>query len=140
MLWLLFLILTIVAWGTYNLFFKGLGGDMNAFLALLVIGICQILVAIPFVLYYYFSGNLAYTMRGYGLSAIMGVLLGLGTVFFFYTFKYGAPASIAIPIYGVGALLIGAIGGILIFKETFNLRIAIGFALGIASIVLLTIK
>ena len=140
MLWILFLVLTIVTWGTYNLFFKGLETHINYFLALLVIGLCQVLIAIPFVIYEYTQGGLTSSMKGVGLSAIMGILLGLGTVFFFYTFKYGASASIAIPVYGIGALLIGAIGGILIFKETLNLRIAFGFALGIASIILLTIK
>lgn len=138
--WILFLFLTIITWGTYNLFFKGLGTEINYFLALLIIGILQILVALPFVLYSYLHEGLNYSIKGLGLSAMMGILLGLGTVFFFYTFKYGASASIAIPIYGIGALLIGAIGGILIFKETFNLRIAFGFALGIASIILLTLK
>lgn len=140
MLWLFFVALTIIAWGSYHLLFKLMGNEMNTFLALSIIGIFQVLIATPFVLYYYFSGDLAYSMRGLGFSAIMGVLVGLGTVFFFYTFKHGASASIAIPIYGVGALLIGAIGGILIFKETLNFRIASGFALGIVSIVLLTVK
>lgn len=140
MWWILFLFLTIITWGTYNLFFKGIGNEINYFLALLVIGILQVLIALPFVLYSHFSENLAYSAKGLGLSVLMGILLGLGTIFFFYTFKYGASASIAIPVYGIGALLLGAIGGILIFKETLNLRIAFGFALGIASIILLTIK
>jgi len=140
MLWILFLFFTILFWGIYNLFFKAIENQINYFLALLIIGIFQIIVAIPFVLYYYSNSSLAYSIKGYGLSAIMGILLGLGTVSFFYTFRYGASASIAIPIYGVGALMIGAVGGILIFKETLNIKTALGFAFGIVSIILLTIK
>jgi drug/metabolite transporter (DMT)-like permease len=140
MLWLLFLLLTIVTWGSYNLFFKSLGTEINYFLALLIIGILQVTVALPFVIYYHHIGELVVSVRGYGLSALMGLLLGLGTIFFFYTFRFGASASIAIPVYGIGALLIGAVVGILVFNEAFNMRIGAGFALGIVSIILLTVK
>lgn len=138
MIWTIFLLFTILAWGIYDLFFKTLSDEINFFLALLIIGTFQILLALPFVIYAYFNNNLTFTFRTFGLSAIMGILLGLGTIFFFYAFEHGAPASVAIPAYGIGVLLIGVAGGLIIFKETLNLRITIGFILGILSILLLT--
>lgn len=140
MLWLIFLILTTISWAVYDLFFKAIENDMNFFLALLLIGIFQVVLALPFVVYDSYNGTLEYTTKGQIISAVMGILLGLGTIFFFYAFKYGANVSVAIPFYGVGALLIGAIGGVLIFKETINLKIAIGFVFGILSMILLTIE
>lgn len=71
-------------------------------------------------------------------SAIMGLLLAAGTIFFFYTFKFGAASSIAISSYALGALVVGVLGGILFFNESINLRIGIGLALGVISIIVLT--
>ena len=140
MLWLIFLLLTTVSWAVYDLFFKAIDNNMNFFLALLIIGIFQVILALPFVVYDSYNGTLEYTAKGQIVSAIMGILLGLGTIFFFYAFKYGANVSVAIPFYGVGALLIGVLGGVLIFKETISPKLAIGFVFGIMSIILLSIE
>ena len=141
MLWLLFIFLTTLSWGAYDLLEKGLEGKINYSLALLIIGASQFLIAVPFVIYHYLRGELfSPTLKSYGLVILMGILLGLGTIFFFYAFKFGALAEIAIPAYTVGIALMGILGGILIFKETLNLKLAIGFSLGIVSIILLTTK
>jgi len=138
MVWIIFLILTIVLWGTYNLFFKAMGSEMNYFLALMFIGIAQFSLSIPFVFNSYINNNLDYSYKWIVFSLIMGILLGLGTIAFFYTFKFGANTSIAIPIYSVGALLLGVIGGLMIFHENLNIQIIIGIILGVISIILLT--
>ncbi len=139
MLWLLFVILATTAWAVYDLLSKVLEKEINYFLALLIIGLFQIILAIPFIIYYSQNGALNYTFKGYLIAAIMGILLGLGSIFFFYNFKYGANASTAISIYGVGTLIIGAVGGILFFKEALTLKMTLGFILGIVSIILLAI-
>ena len=113
---------------------------MNYFLVLLIIGICHVLVAIPFVIYYNLSDKLFYSTTGCLMALLMGGLLISGAILFFYTFKFGAPATIAIPVYGIGALIIGAIGGILIFKEILTIKMIFGFIFGVLSIILLTIK
>lgn len=133
----IFLLITMVAWGAYDLFFKGLEGHLNYFLALFVIGLSQVCIAIPFVVYYYLNHDLQYSSKGLALAASMGALLGLGTIFFFYAFKAGASASIAIPAYSVGVLLIGVVGGMLLFGEQLNLKAIFGIAMGIGSILLL---
>ena len=71
-------------------------------------------------------------------SAIIGILLAEGAIFFFYTFKFGATSSVAISSYAIGALVVGVLGGILFFNESINLRIGIGLALGVISIIVLT--
>ena len=140
MMWLLFLGLTILTWSAYDILFKVLGDGMNYFLALFFIGLFQVIVALPFVIYSYSAGELNYTAKGFYLSALMGILLAAGTIFFFYTFKYGAPFSVALPAYGVGALLIGSLAGILLFKEVITPTVFVGMIFGIASIILLTVK
>src|SRR3989344_3014160 len=120
MWWILLLLITTISWASYDLLFKKLGEQVNYFLALLIIGLFQILLAVPFVIYYSNKSGLDYTTKGFIITAIMGILLGLGTVFFFYTFKYGAPASVAIPVYCVGVAILGGLGGLLFFKEAFT--------------------
>jgi len=140
MLWLLFLGLAIIAWTTYDVCYKFLGNDINYFLALFIIALGQLLVAIPFLIYAFSTGGLNYSSRGYYISALMGVLLAAGTIFFFYTFKLGAPLSVAMPVYGIGSIIVGALAGVFIFKEAVSPTVLAGMILGAISIVLLTAK
>lgn len=133
-LWVIFLLLTILTWGSYNLFFKALEGQVNYFVIVAVIGLAQVLIALPFI---YFSTDVPSSLKNYFLPVVMGLLLAAGTIFFFYTFKFGANASIAIPAYALGALLIGVIGGLVIFNEAIDFRVGIGLVLGLLSIILL---
>lgn len=138
MTWKIFLFLTTIMWGPYNLFFKEMKNNISYFFALLIIGLMQIIVALPFVFHSYLNNDLYYSAKGLLMSAAAGSLLGLGTIFFFYTFKFGAAASIAIPAYGIGALIIGVLGGIVLFNEQISFKIVIGILFGIISIILLT--
>ena len=140
MMWLLFLGFAIIAWGAYDIFFKVLGSSMNYFLALFIIGLLQAVIALPFIIYSYYTEGLSYTNKGFYISALMGVLLGAGTIFFFYTFKSGAPLSVAMSAYGVGSILIGALAGVLFFKEALTPMILAGMVFGAISIILMTAK
>ena len=140
MLWILFLGLTILAWTTNDILFKFLGKEMNYFLALFIMSLAQLLVAVPLLIYALNSGGLNSSVRGYYISGLMGVLLAAGTIFFFYTFKFGASLSIAMPIYGICSLMIGALAGVFIFKETLSPMVLAGLILGTISIILLTVK
>ncbi|GEM_PF-3043626 len=140
MLWLLFLGLAILAWTFYDVFLKLLGNEMNYFLALLIVSLGQLLITIPFIIYAFSTGGLNSSARGYYISGLMGILLAMGTIFFFYTFKYGAPLSVAMPVYGIGSLIVGALAGVFIFHETLSPTVLAGLILGTVSIVLLTVK
>jgi len=140
MLWLLFLGLTTLAWTAPDIIFKLLGNQMNYFLALFIIAISQVVIAIPFLIYAMSTGELTSSVKGYYLSASIGVFLAFGSIFFFYTFKYGTPLSIAMPVYGIGSLIVGALAGVFIFKESLSPMVLVGLVLGTISIVLLTIK
>ncbi len=140
MLWLIFLGLTVLVWTTYDVLFKYLGNDINYFLALFIISLGQLLVAIPFLIYAFYNGGLNFSIRGYYLSGLMGVLLAAGTIFFFYTFKFGAPLSVAMPVYGIGSIIVGAVAGVFLVKESLSLAVVAGLVLGTVSIILLTVK
>jgi drug/metabolite transporter (DMT)-like permease len=139
MLWLLFLGFTIVAWTVNDVFFKLLGNQMNYFLALFIIALSQLVVAIPFLVYAMSRGELDYSAKGFYISGLIGVSLALGTIFFFYTFKFGAPLSVAMSVYGIGSIIVGALAGVFIFKEVISPTVLVGMVLGAVSIILLTV-
>ena len=91
MLWIIFLGLATLVWAANDIFFKLLGNQMNYFLALFVAAVSQVIIVAPFLIYAISNGQLNHSARGYGISALIGLLLGSGTIFFFYAFKYGAP-------------------------------------------------
>ena len=140
MLWLWFLILGILTGGLYNLFFKIVGKEINFALSLLIISAMGCAIALPLVLYYYFTNALVFSTKGCAVSAIMGASLALGILFFVLSFKFNAPLSIAIPVYSISILLMSAGVGVLAYSEPVNLRYLIAVVLGISSIVLLTAK
>lgn len=140
MIWLLFLFLATVCWTVYDILFKAVGNSTNYFLSLFIIGFFQMILAAPFIIYAYYTGSLNYSGRGIYLSALMGALLGIGTIFFFYVFKSGTPLAVALPVYYVGSLLIATAAGLLVFKETLTPMIFAGLVLGVISIILLAAK
>lgn len=140
MLWLIFLGLAILAWTSYDIFFKVIGNEMNYFLALSIISICQLLVAVPFLTHAFYAGGLNYSVKGCYISLLMGVLLAAGTIFFFYAFKFGTSISVAMPVYGISSIIIGVLAGALFFKETISPMALVGLGLGAISIILLTAK
>ncbi len=140
MLWVLFLGLATLVWAANDIFFKLIGNQINYFLALFVAAVSQIIIVIPFVVYAMSTGSLNHSARGYGISALIGILLGSGTIFFFYAFKYGAPLSVAMPVEGIGLILAGALAGVFLFNETLSPMVLAGMILGAISIILLTVK
>jgi len=140
MLWILFLGLATFVWAANDIFFKVIGNQINYFLALLVAAVSQVIIVIPFVIYAMSTGQLNHSIKGYGISVLIGLLLGSGTIFFFYAFKYGAPLSVAMPVEGIGLILAGALAGVFIFHETLSPTVMVGMILGAISIILLTVK
>ena len=140
MIWEIFLLVTILSWGAYNLFFKVIEPSMNYFLVLAIIGLTQAILCLPFLIYYKNINEIIISQKGFLLSVIMGILLGIGTIAFFYTFKMGANTSVAIPVYTIGALIIGFLGGILLFNESVSIKPLIGLLLGLISIIFLNLK
>lgn len=137
MAWIFFLILTILTWGSYNLFFKFLGNNLDYYLVIFLIGITLALGSIPIIIYKLNSGNFEVDSKLIIFPIIMGVLLFAGNIFFFSANAQGAPASIAISSFAIGAMMLGVIGGYAFFNESFNLQRIFGLVLGMISIILL---
>lgn len=141
MMWQAYLVLTIVAWGGYNILFKFATNRIDFFLSFVIIGTVHALTALPWVIAACLkTGTFSYSMKGIWVSVLMGFLLTIGGWAFFWAFKLGAPVVVATPVYGIGVLLLGALVGVLFVGEVITIRWVIGMVLGITSVLLLTTK
>lgn len=139
MSWIIFLIITTICWGSYNLFYETLEGHINPFLAITLIGLTEAVICIPFLIHqYYSSENILFSTKTIFITVIMGVLISVGTVSFLHAFKIGAITSIAVPSFAIGAMIIGAIGGLLFFHEHLTIKTISGLFLGVLAIILIT--
>lgn len=69
-------------------------------------------------------------------SALTGVCVGVGTIFFFLLFQNGGPLS-AVPMILAGGAAIMAVAGIVFFKEPASWQRMLGIVLAIAGLFLL---
>ena len=141
MTWHIWLVLTILTWGSYNVFFKFAMNKIAAALLLSFAGLAHALTAFIWLTVVLLKNKtINYSIEGISLSIIMGILMTLGGITFFNTFEMEAPVSIALPAYNVGVVFLSAIVGVLIYGEAVTLRWSIGMLFGIVSFYLLTHK
>ena len=140
MWWILFVFLTVITWGSYNLLLKVATPYISPSWALFFVGIAQVIIGTVYVAFQSATNQIPLTVRGALIASVAGIFFALGTISFLYAFKFQAPASLAIALYTVGALLVGVVGGLLLFHEPISLRMVVGIGFAIASIVLLTWK
>ncbi len=76
------------------------------------------------------------TFDGVAYSALTGVCVGIGTIFFFLLFQKGAPLLVVPTVLALGCSLMVAIG-IVFFKEPASLSKILGIALSILGLILL---
>ena len=136
--WLVVTILVAVLFGFYNVFTKLAAGRLpdavGTFwlegLALVGVGIFLLLTRQPIVGPAVTTTGLLYALAG-------GACVGLGTVLNFTIYRLHGPLSVAGPIVLLGAVIIMATAGILLFREELTISRAAGWVLAIAAIWLL---
>ncbi len=86
----------------------------------------------------YFSGRWHQQISAPGVfySALTGICVGIGTIFFFLLFQKGGPLS-AVPMVLAGGAALMAVAGILFFKEAVSWQRLLGIAMAIGGLYLL---
>jgi transporter family protein len=77
-----------------------------------------------------------FSTQGVVYSALTGLCVGIGTIFFFLLFQKGGPLS-AVPAILAGGAAIMAIVGIVFFKESLTLYRVAGVAFSVIGLFLL---
>ena len=80
--------------------------------------------------------NQTWSAPGAWYSALTGICVGVGTLFFFILFQKGGPLS-SVPMILAGGAALMAVAGILFFKEPASWTRLLGIALAIGGLFLL---
>ncbi|TSC94889.1 MAG: hypothetical protein Athens101428_95 [Candidatus Berkelbacteria bacterium Athens1014_28] len=140
MTWQIYLFLTILFWGGYNISYRFTTNKIDFALLLFIVGIVHALTAIPWAVSGYMKkGFILHSDSGISIAILMGVFMTLGGIAFTRAFSLGIPVSVATPGYSVGVILLSAITGI-VLGESLTLQWVVGMIMGIVSVYLLTIK
>lgn len=132
MTWQIFAVLTMVFFALISFFIKLGAGSADGRLAALVLNATA--VALLLVMTIAMDVQISFTGSGVFFILAAGACAAIGNVFAFKTFSLGAPISITAPMFAVGAVLIGYILGLTVFKESFSYTSSLGVLLGIVSI------
>lgn len=136
--WFWYAIGAAVLYGLHQIFTKiaserigeGLGGFIVEITATITIGL--------YLVYLRFGGKWEQTASSFGFfySALTGVCVGAGTVFFFLLFQKGGPLS-AVPMVLAGGAALMALTGIIFFKEPISWARLLGIILSLVGLFLL---
>lgn len=135
MSWQIFAVLATILYALINFFIKLGSGGANGKIAALVMNFTAVSILLTIILAtrtpIKFTGNTAWWILGAGAAA------ALGNIFAFKMFNLGAPLTITAPMFAIGAVIIGYVLGLIVFKEPFKYTQIVGVLLGIAAIYLL---
>ena len=125
--WLLFVLLTVLAWGAYGPTLHsgqaGFGDSERQLRSLLCVGGAYFLVAVLVPLAVLgMKGQLAgFTSKGVSLSTFAGVLGALGAVGIIWSFKSGGKPNVVMPLVFAGAPVVTIIVSSLLHPPTRGL-------------------
>ncbi len=137
--WLVVTLLVAMLFGLYHVFTKLAAGRLpDAVGAFWLEGLALIGVGVFLVITRQSLVGPAVTKTGLIFALAAGACVGLGTVLNFTIYRLQGSLSVAGPIVLLGAVVIMAVAGILLFKEQLTISKAAGWLCAIAAIWLLS--
>ena len=137
-IWFFYALTAAVALGSADFFVKMAAGKISNSIALVIFGVCTLLVGVVWVSGQRLQGTPQHVeVAGLWWAIAVGLAFTTVTIALYATFTAGAPISLASPFIRVGGLLLASLAGIILLREPFTLRYALGMALAIAGIYLI---
>ena len=137
-IWIFYALTAAIALGSADFFVKMASGKISNSIALLIFGVCTVLVGFTWVVGQRFQGTPQHVeVAGFWWAIAVGLAFTTVTIALYATFGAGAPISLASPFIRVGGLLLASLAGIILLREPFTLRYVLGMALAIVGIYLI---
>lgn len=114
-------ITALVALSGYNLVLKLTSAKISSLYALPFVAFGVLLVSMIGLLFSHSAGELTFSKQGVWFAIATGALWGVGQIFYFWMFSKGAPFSVGLPFIVGGLAVAGAIIGMTLLREPFNL-------------------
>jgi drug/metabolite transporter (DMT)-like permease len=132
---LLILAMGVLAMADFSV--KEASGKISPSLGTLIYALTASSVALVWVFWSRSQEPLFMTSWGLVWSIATGVTFGTLVVLLFTVFTAGVNLSIGTPVIRLGGIMLAAMLGILVFRESVSLRYVIGFALAVVGILLI---
>jgi bacterial/archaeal transporter family protein len=136
--WFIYAIGAAILYGLHQIFTKMAADRISDGLGGFVVESTAAITILAYLTTLYVTGkwNQQYTRPGVVYSAITGICVGIGTIFFFLLFQKGGPLSAVPMVLAVGAAIM-AVAGIFFFGESASLSRILGIVFSILGLVLL---
>lgn len=140
-MWIVYAALVIFSYAGLDFFIKKMAGGINDFLGIIILSFISILPALIILLFFNFPvKKLVITSNGLLYAALGGIALGIGTLAFLKLFDSGINLSLASPIVRIGILIATTSLGLVVLRETVEVKEWIGLALAFVGLLLLILK
>jgi len=140
-MWLIYALLTIISYSLFDLFLKKTSGKIDDYIATLLINTIAVVPPLLFFLFLKMSGkNMSVSREGVLFAIVSGLFVGLASIAFIKMFSSGGNLSIGSPIVRIGMVVLAAVFGVLILKETLSVRQIIGIIISVFGLSLLIFK
>lgn len=136
--WLVLALLTALALAFYNFFIKLASAHVPAAVGAVVLQLVAAALGAGWLLKLRLQGQpLPVSSKGLWLAALAGLGVGLAEILTFVVFSRGVPSSVGTPVIVGGSVLLTAVLGLLLLRETLSLPQALGLVLIVGGIGLL---
>ncbi len=138
--WLLLALLGAFCFGAYNVFIKIASGYIHEITGAVILQFVAAFAGLGILLYLKFKGNevIEISQKGVYYSILAGLCVGGAEILSFLVFGKGVPASTGIPIIIGGAIVVGAVIGVLFLKEKITVFNIVGTILVVLGILLIS--
>lgn len=134
-----FVLLTTVSFGFFNIFIRAAGPRIGGILGPLVVEGFATAVLLAFFIWLKLRGSAeSVTSLGLAYSMAAGFCAAAGSIGFFIVFSRGGQLSAAGSFVLIGSTLLTILGGFILFKEPVNASRLVGILLGLVSLYLLS--
>ena len=136
--WLPFALLTALCLALYNFFIKLASGHVAPAVGAVVLQLVAAALGAAWLFRLKLQGQpVVLTRAGLGLAALAGLGVGLAEILTFVVFQRGVPSSVGTPVIVGGSVLLTALLGLGLLRESLTLAQAGGLLCIVVGIVLL---
>ncbi len=136
--WLGLALLTALCLAGYNFFIKLAADHISAAAGAVVLQLVAAALGGGWLLLLHLKGQpITLSARGLGLAALAGLGVGLAEILTFVVFSRGVPSSVGTPVIVGGSVLLTAVLGLLVLRETLSWAQVLGLLSIVGGIVLL---
>ncbi|RTQ45650.1 hypothetical protein EJV47_24485 [Hymenobacter gummosus] len=136
--WLVLALLTALALAFYNFFIKLASSHVPAAVGAVWLQLVAAALGAVWLLRLKLQGQpLPLSGKGLGLAALAGLGVGLAEILTFVVFSRGVPSSVGTPVIVGGSVLLTAVLGLVLLRESLTLPQALGLLLIVGGIALL---